>query len=115
SILFSEGVHKGHISLNQFVDVTSTKAAKLFGMFPKKGTIAIGSDADIVIFDPRVQRTISSQTHHMNVDYNPFEGMQVQGEVVSVLSRGEFVIWNKQFVGEAGAGQFIKRRKFSRP
>jgi dihydropyrimidinase len=79
SILYSEGVHAGRISLNQFVDMTSTKVAKLFGMFPNKGTIAVGTDADIVIFDPRVTRTISAQTHHMNVDYNPFEGMEVQG------------------------------------
>jgi len=115
TIVYSEGVRQGRISLNQFVDVCSTKAAKLFGMFPRKGTIAVGSDADIVIFDPNVKRTISAKTHHMNVDYNPFEGMQVYGEVVSVLSRGSFVIRDKQFVGQAGAGQFIKRDAFSRP
>ena len=73
TLLFSEGVRKGKISLNQFVDITSTKVAKLFGMFPQKGTIAVGSDADIVLFDPMAQRTISVETHHMNVDYNPFE------------------------------------------
>jgi dihydropyrimidinase len=115
SILFSEGVVQGKISLNQFVDVTSTKVAKLFGMFPQKGTIAVGSDADIVLFDPAAKRTISAETHHMNVDYNPFEGMEVQGEVVSVLSRGSFVIRDKQFVGQAGAGRYVKRSTFSRP
>jgi dihydropyrimidinase len=115
TILYSEGVRQGRISLNQFVDVCSTKAAKLFGMFPRKGTIAVGSDADIVIFDPRVKRTISAKTHHMNVDYNPFEGMEVYGEIVSVLSRGAFVVRDKQFVGQAGAGQFIKRAAFERP
>jgi len=115
SVLYSEGVHKGRISLNQFVEITSTKTAKLFGMFPKKGTIAIGSDADLVIFDPTVQRTLSVETHHMNVDYNPFEGMDVQGEPVSVLVRGEYVIRDKQFVGREGAGEFIKRAKFTRP
>ncbi|MFS0553281.1 dihydropyrimidinase [Brevibacillus sp. 179-C9.3 HS] len=114
-ILFSEGVVKGKISLNQFVDITSTKVAKLFGMFPQKGTIAVGSDADIVLFDPTVKRTISEETHHMNVDYNPFEGMVVNGDIISVLSRGTFVIREQQFVGQAGAGRFVKRSTFARP
>lgn len=113
SILFSEGVRKGRISLNQFVDIMSTRSAKLFGLYPKKGTIAVGSDADIVIFDPNVERVISADTHHMAVDYNAFEGMKVFGEPVSVLSRGEFVIRNKQFVGKAGAGEYLKRAKFN--
>ncbi|MCC0563764.1 dihydropyrimidinase [Brevibacillus borstelensis] len=115
TILYSEGVRQGRISLNQFVDISSTKAAKLFGMFPRKGTIAVGSDADIVIFDPHVKRTLSVETHHMNVDYNPFEGMEVYGEVVSVLSRGSFVVRDKQFVGQAGSGQYIKRTTFEQP
>jgi dihydropyrimidinase len=114
-VIYSEGVHKGRISLNQFVDVIATKAAKLFGMFPRKGTIAINSDADLVIFDPGATRILSAATHHMNVDYNPFEGMKVHGEVVSVLLRGEFVVRDKQFVGRPGDGQFIKRARFSRP
>lgn len=84
-------------------------------MFPKKGTIAIGSDADLVIFDPKATRTISAATHHMNVDYNPFEGMNVQGDVVSVLSRGQFVIREKRFVGMVGAGKFLRRTPFVRP
>jgi dihydropyrimidinase len=112
SILFSEGVAKGRISLNQFVDFTSTRAAKLFGLYPKKGTIAVGGDADIVIFDPKVERTISADTHHMAVDYNAFEGMKVTGQPISVLSRGEFVIRDKQFVGTAGAGQYLKRARY---
>ncbi|PLS05317.1 dihydropyrimidinase [Neobacillus cucumis] len=112
SILYSEGVNKGRISINQFVDITSTKAAKLFGLYPKKGTIAIGADADIVIFDPTVERVISADIHHMAVDYNAFEGMKVTGEPVSVLSRGEFVIRDKQFVGKPGSGQFLKRAKY---
>ncbi|MFC4768163.1 dihydropyrimidinase [Effusibacillus consociatus] len=114
-VVYSEGVHAGRISLNQFVDIISTKSAKLFGMYPRKGTIAIGSDADLVIFDPGATRTLSAKTHHMNVDYNPFEGMKVHGEVVSVLLRGSYVIREKQFVGEAGAGEFVKRAKFTRP
>ncbi|MBS8263925.1 dihydropyrimidinase [Mesobacillus boroniphilus] len=112
SILFSEGVLKGRISLNQFVDVTSTRAAKLFGLYPKKGTISVGADADIVVFDPTVERTISAETHHMAVDYSAFEGMKVTGEPVSVLSRGEFVIRDKTFVGKPGAGQYLKRAKY---
>jgi len=113
SILFSEGVWKGRITLNQFVDIVSTRSAKLFGLFPKKGTIAVGSDADLVIFDPNVQRTLSAETHHMNVDYNPFEGTAITGEPVSVLSRGTFVIRDKQFVGSAGSGQFLKRATYN--
>ena len=112
SIIFSEGVKKGRITLNQFVDITSTKAAKLFGLYPKKGTIAVGADADLVIFDPNVERTISAKTHRMAVDYNAFEGMQVTGEPISVLSRGEFVIQDKRFVGKLGAGQYVKRAKY---
>ncbi|MFG0211493.1 dihydropyrimidinase [Brevibacillus porteri] len=114
-LLFSEGVAKDKISLNQFVEMTSTKVAKLFGMFPQKGTIAVGSDADIVLFDPTVKRTISVETHHMNVDYNPFEGMVVNGDIISVLSRGSFVIRDQQFVGQAGGGRFVKRSTFARP
>jgi dihydropyrimidinase len=113
SILFSEGVKKGRLTLNQFVDITSTRIAKLFGLFPKKGTIAVGADADIVIFDPTVERTISAKTHHMAVDYNAFEGMKITGEPVSVLSRGEFVIREKQFVGKLGEGKYIKRAKYN--
>jgi len=113
SILFSEGVRKGRISLNQFVDLTSTRAAKLFGLYPKKGSIAVGADADIVIFDPQAERIISAETHHMAVDYNAFEGMQVTGEPVSVLSRGEFVVRDKQFVGKPGSGQYLKRAKYN--
>ncbi|MCA1029791.1 dihydropyrimidinase [Bacillus timonensis] len=114
SILFSEGVKKGRISLNQFVDITSTRIAKLFGLFPKKGTISVGADADIVIFDPNVERVISAETHHMAVDYSAFEGMKVTGEPVSVLSRGEFVIRDKQFVGKVGSGKYIKRAKYGK-
>ncbi len=112
SLMYSEGVVKGRLSLNQFVDVIATRAAKLFGLFPQKGTIAVGSDADLVIFDPLIERVISAQTHHMNVDYNPFEGISVTGEPVSVLSRGEFVIRDKQFVGTEGSGRYLKRSKY---
>lgn len=112
TLLFSEGVKKGRISLNQFVDITSTRIAKLFGIYPKKGTISVGADADIVIFDPTVERTISAETHHMAVDYSAFEGIKVTGEPITVLSRGELVIRDKQFVGKLGAGQYLKRAKY---
>ncbi|PAF29956.1 dihydropyrimidinase [Paenibacillus sp. 7516] len=112
SILYSEGVAKGRISLNQWVDLCSTRASKLFGMFPQKGTLAVGTDADIVIFDPSISREISASTHHMNVDYSAFEGMQVQGCPVTVLCRGEYVIKDRQFAGVAGSGQYVKRAKY---
>ncbi|MCP3026575.1 dihydropyrimidinase [Halobacillus sp. A5] len=112
SILFSEGVQKGRISLNQFVDITSTRVAKTFGLFPQKGTISVGADADLVLFDPKVERTISVETSHMAADYNPFEGMKVTGQPVSVLSRGEFVIRDKEFVGKLGTGQYLKRARY---
>ncbi|MFY0520720.1 dihydropyrimidinase [Lysinibacillus sp. UGB7] len=109
SILYSEGVTTGKISINEFVDMVSTSAAKIFGLYPQKGTIAIGSDADIVIFDPHVKREISAKTHHMNVDYNPYEGWEVTGEPISVLVRGQYVIKDKEFVGVLGSGQYLKR------
>ncbi|MBX0357068.1 dihydropyrimidinase [Halobacillus sp. Nhm2S1] len=112
SILFSEGVKKGRITLNEFVDIMSTKIAKTFGLFPQKGTISVGADADIVIFDPTVERTISVETSHMAADYNPFEGMKVTGQPVSVLSRGDYVIKNKEFVGKLGKGNYLKRSRY---
>ncbi|NQD68272.1 dihydropyrimidinase [Bacillus haikouensis] len=114
SILFSEGVEKGRITLNQFVDIMSTRSAKLFGLYPQKGTIAAGSDADIVIFDPNAERIISAESHHMAADYNPFEGMKIKGEPVSVLSRGEYVIKDKQFAGKLGNGKYVKRARYGK-
>lgn len=112
SILYSEGVAKGRISLNQWVDLCSTRASKLFGLFPQKGTLAVGTDADIVIFDPAIERELSAATHHMNVDYSAFEGMQVQGCPITVLCRGEYVVRDRQFAGKPGAGQYVKRAKY---
>jgi dihydropyrimidinase len=108
SMTFHGAMQRG-FSLNKFVDITSTASAKMFGMFPKKGTIAVGSDADIVIFDPNKQHTISAKTHHMNCDYSLFEGFAIKGEPQIVLSRGKVVIENNQYVGKPGDGKFIKR------
>lgn len=109
SLLYNGGVVGGRISLNRFVEITSTAPAKIFGLFPRKGTIAVGSDADIVIFNPNKKMTISAQTHHMNVDYNPYEGRTVQGVTETVLSRGKVVIENEKYVGKAGDGKYLKR------
>lgn len=108
-LIYDGGVLKNNISLNRFVELTSTAAAKMFGMFPKKGTIAVGSDADIVIFDPEKEHTLSLETQHMNVDYCTYEGRQVKGKVETVLSRGRVVIEGGECLAEAGSGQFIKR------
>src|SRR5256885_16399338 len=107
--LIYTGVVENRISLNRFVEITSTAAAKMFGLFPKKGTIAVGSDADIVIFDPEKDQTISVKTHHMNVDYSAYEGKTIKGTVDMVLSRGKVVIDNGEFKGKSGDGQFLKR------
>ena len=109
SLVYNGGVAEGRISVNRFVEITSTAQAKIFGLFPRKGTIAVGSDADIVIFDPNEEMTISAKTHHMRVDYSAYEGMKVRGVTKTVLSRGEVVIEEGQYVGRKGHGSFLKR------
>src|SRR5437773_95627 len=109
SLVYDGGVRTGRISLNRFVELTSTSPAKIFGMFPRKGTIAPGSDADIVVFDPNKKLTLSAKTLHMNVDYNPYEGREVTGATDTILSRGRLVIEDGKFVGRAGSGSFLKR------
>jgi dihydropyrimidinase len=109
SLVYNGGVASGRINVNRFVEIVSTAPAKIFGLFPRKGTIAVGSDADIVIFDPDEEMTISAKTHHMNVDYSAYEGMKVRGVTKTVLSRGELVIEEGKYVGKAGRGQFLKR------
>ncbi|WP_298903843.1 dihydropyrimidinase [uncultured Psychroserpens sp.] len=113
-LLFSEGVHKEKISLTKYVEVSSTNAAKIFGMYPRKGTIAIGSDADIVIFDPKKEHTISVETHHMNCDYSSYEGQKVRGKTETVILRGQVAIENEECLLSAGHGQFIPRGKTSK-
>ncbi len=112
-LLFSEGVHKGRISMNKFVEVTSTNAAKIFGMHPRKGTIGIGTDADIVIFDPKKEHTLSVESHHMNADYSSYEGFNVTGKTETVILRGKVAIENNKCHLDPGYGQFIKRGKTS--
>jgi dihydropyrimidinase len=109
SLVYDGGVRSGRITLNRFVQLTSTSPAKIFGLFPRKGTIAPGSDADIVVFDPNRTTTLSAKTLHMKVDYNPYEGRQVTGATDTVLSRGRVIIENGAFVGRKGGGSFLKR------
>jgi dihydropyrimidinase len=108
-LLFHHGVSQGKISLNRFVEIVSTTPARLFGLYPRKGTIAPGSDADIVIWDPAAEHTISAKTHHMRVDYSMFEGWKVKGNARTVLSRGEVLVDGGQYHGRSGRGRFLKR------
>lgn len=115
SLIYSGGVAAGRFSVNRFVELVSTTPAKLFGLYPRKGTIAVGSDADLVIFDPNRKHTISAKTHHMRVDYSMFEGIEATGMPTAVLSRGRLVVDNDKFLGRAGAGEFLKRSTYSQP
>jgi dihydropyrimidinase len=114
SLIYTGGVHGKRFSANRFVELVSTTPAKLFGLYPRKGTIAVGSDADIVLFAPNDEHTISAKTHHMRVDYSMFEGIKVKGMPKTVLSRGRTIIDNNKFTGRAGAGQFLRRQPHSR-
>jgi dihydropyrimidinase len=109
SLVYDGGVRTGKITLNRFVELTSTSPARIFGLFPRKGTVAPGSDADLVVFDPNRKQKLSAKTLHMKVDYNPYEGREVTGAADTVLSRGKVVVENGKFVGRAGAGSFLKR------
>src|SRR5437588_11522130 len=104
---------KVRFTVNRFVELVSTTPAKLFGLYPRKGTIAIGSDADLVIFDPKRKHTISVKTHHMRVDYSMFEGIRVKGMPDVVFSRGRVLVDGDKFNGKPGSGQFIKRATYS--
>jgi dihydropyrimidinase len=112
-LLYSEGVHKGRISLNKYVEVACTNPAKIFGMFPRKGTIAPGSDADIVLFDPLARHRLSVSSHHMHVDYSAYEGWELTGKVKTVLLRGKVAIDDGKCLVEKGNGKFIPRNKVS--
>jgi dihydropyrimidinase len=109
SLVYDGGVRAGRISLNRWVELTSTSPAKIFGLFPRKGTIAPGSDADIVIFNPDAKTTLSAKSLHMKVDYNPYEGREVVGVSETVISRGRVIVEDGRFAGRPGAGAFVKR------
>jgi dihydropyrimidinase len=110
-LLFSEGVAKKRITLNKFVEASSTRAAQIFGMHPRKGTLSVGADADIVIFNPETKHKISASTHHMRCDYSAYEGMELTGKTETVLLRGELAIHNNECLIQPGFGQFIHRGK----
>ena len=112
--LMWEGVVAGKISINRFVEICSTAPAKIFGMYGKKGTLGVGADADVVVWDPQREKVLSEKTLHMRVDYSPYEGRKVPGSPSHVLSRGEVIVENDVWVGkqQKGRGQFIKRRTF---
>lgn len=110
ALIYTYGVVKEKFDLQRFVQVTSTNAAKIFGMYPEKGTIAIGSDADIVIFDPNVEKVVNVEMLHENVDYTPFEGFKLKGYPETTILRGKVIVEKGQFVGEKGDGEFIKRK-----
>ena len=108
-LLFHHGVNEGKLSLNRFVEIVSTAPARIFGMYPKKGVLAAGSDADIVVWDPKAEHLISAKTHHMRVDYSMFEGFRVRGNARQVFSRGELIVDNGKFLGKPGRGAYLRR------
>jgi dihydropyrimidinase len=108
-LMHDGGVVGGRISRERWVEILSTAPAKLFGMYPQKGSISVGADADLVVYDPNRKRTISAKSHHMDVDYSCYEGRQVQGASDVVLSRGSVIVRNGEFTGRKGAGRFVKR------
>jgi dihydropyrimidinase len=109
AMLWEHGVRTGRLTPSRLVEITSSSVAKLFGLYPQKGTIAPGADADIVIYDPGATQVMSAETHHMNVDYSAYEGRTVTGRVQTVLSRGEVVIDDRSYTGRAGHGRFVAR------
>jgi len=109
NLLYTNGVARCRIDLDRFVDCASTRAAKLFGLFPRKGTVAIGSDADLVVYDPNYRGTVSVKSQHANNDYNGFEGFPIEGRPSAVTVRGKVQVREGQFVGDRTRGQFLKR------
>jgi len=113
SLVYNGGVRTGKITLNRFVELVSTAPAKMFGLFPRKGAITVGSDADVVLFDPEAEATISASTHHMRIDYSLYEGWRVRGVPRKVFSRGRLIVDGDTFLGRAGAGSFVRRSTYS--
>lgn len=112
-LLWDRGVRAGRISMNRFVEITSTAPAKIFGLYPRKGTVAIGADADLLVWDGEKKHVLSHETLHMRVDYSPYEGEEVTGAPTHVLSRGKVVVENGSYVGKKGDGRFFKRSTFN--
>jgi dihydropyrimidinase len=112
-LIYHFGVNEGRFSINRFVELVSTNPARLFGLAPQKGTISIGADADLVIFDPQKEVRLSLENLHMNVDYSPYDQITVKGYPVLVMQRGKVIVKDGQFVGQVGAGQFLKRRRMA--
>jgi dihydropyrimidinase len=108
-LIHHHGVNEGKLSLNRFVEIVSTAPARIFGLFPKKGTLAAGSDADVVVWDPHAEHVISARTHHMRVDYSMFEGFRVKGNARQVFSRGELIVEQGKFLGKPGRGNYLRR------
>ena len=108
-LLWDGGVRTGRISLNRFVEITSTAPAKIFGLYPHKGTVAVGADADLLVWDGDAEHTLDHANLHMRVDYSPYEGKTVRGKATHVLSRGKVVVEHGRFLGRAGDGRFVKR------
>ncbi|HEY8191542.1 MAG TPA: dihydropyrimidinase [Alphaproteobacteria bacterium] len=111
-VLWHHGVNKGRLSMNEFVAATSANAAKIFNIYPRKGSISVGADADIIVWDPQKTRTISAKTHHQNVDFNIFEGMEIQGANTVTISRGNIVYQDGDIRTVKGAGRYINRPAF---
>lgn len=111
-VLWHHGVNTGKLTMNEFVAVTSTNAAKIFNIYPRKGAVRVGSDADLVVWDPEATKTISAKTHHQNVDYNIFEGMTVKGVASHTISAGEVVYADGQLDVERGRGNYVERPPF---
>ncbi|MEE8331315.1 MAG: amidohydrolase family protein, partial [Acidimicrobiia bacterium] len=109
NVMYESGVVGGRFSINRWVEMCSTAPAKMFGMFPKKGTIAVGSDADIVIFDPKASFTYGADTIHGNIDYTAYDGMKISGSPKTVISRGRVIVNDGDYVGTKGDGRYIKR------
>lgn len=108
-LLYHFGVNEGRMSVSKWVDLIATNPAKLFGLYPRKGTLQVGSDADIVIWNPDLKHTISAATHHMRVDYSMYEGITVRGNAETVVSRGEVIVEQNSWLGKKGRGQYLKR------
>jgi len=107
-LVYTYGVNKGLISINHLVELLSTNPAKIFKLYPKKGTIAVGSDADLVIFDPNLKEVLNSSNTHSKAGYTPFEGFEVEGMPITTILRGKVIVKDRKFIGEKGFGRFVK-------